>query len=155
MDLQKFISAALLPREESIDVPELKEFFAADEKPIWTVRGLTAAELARANSSDSRGETMKALISAMAGNMSVEKSENIRKAFGLEESEVPQDVSRRIEMLTLASVSPTLGADQRDVAVKLAETFPTVFYNLTNSILNLTGRGAELGKQRRSGKTPA
>jgi len=41
------------------------------------------------------------------------------------------------------------------VAVKLAETFPTVFYQLTNAITNLTGQGAEVGKPKRSGKTPA
>jgi hypothetical protein len=30
-----------------------------------------------------------------------------------------------------------------------------VFYQLTNAITNLTGQGAEVGKPKRSGKTPA
>jgi hypothetical protein len=54
-------------------------------------------------------------------------------------------------MLTAGSVSPALGQQNRDGAVKLAETFPTVFYNLTNKILSLTGQGAEVGKRKRSG----
>ena len=43
--------------------------------------------------------------------------------------------------------------DLRDVAVRLVENFPTVFWNLTNKILSLTGQGAELGKPKPSGKT--
>jgi hypothetical protein len=43
----------------------------------------------------------------------------------------------------------------RDVAVKLTDTDPTLFYELTNKILSLTGSGKELGKPKRSTKTPA
>ena len=77
------------------------------------------------------------------------------KAMGLASEDVPGDISRRIEMLAAGSVAPQLGADNRDVAVKLAENFPTVFYQLSNAILSLTGQGAEPGKPKRSGKTPA
>jgi hypothetical protein len=66
---------------------------------------------------------------------------------------VPADISRRIEMLTAGAVNPALGAANRDVAVKLAESFPGVFYALTNAIINLTGQGSEPGKPRRSGPT--
>ena len=82
-----------------------------------------------------------------------DKAVQIRKAFGLGDDDVPRDVSYRIEMLVAGSVSPKLGADNRDVAVKLAEAFPTIFYDLSNKVLNLTGQGAVLGKQKRSGKT--
>ena len=155
MDLQKFLDAALAPRKAEVDVPELAGFFPAGTPARWIVRGLTAAEIGRANTAAEKGlDHVKALISAMAGDGS-DKAEKMRKAFGLSDDEVPQDVSRRIELLTVGSVSPELGSDKRDVAVKLAETFPTIFYNLTNQILSLTGQGAELGKPRRSGKTPA
>lgn len=153
MDIQKFLNAALRPREASIEVPELAQWFGADERPVWVVRGLTAAELGRANQAAERGlDNVRALVAAMAGDG--DKAGAIRKAMGLSDEDVPADISRRIEMLAAGSVAPALGGDNRDVAVKLAETYPTVFYNLTNQILTLTGQGAEMGKPKRSGTTP-
>lgn len=151
MDLDKFINASLLPRTKSVDVPELTAFFG--KKPaVWTVRSLTASELARANIAAEKGaENIAALVEAVAGNG--DKAEAIRKSLGISESDVPGDISRRIELLTTGSVDPELGSDKRDVAVKMAESFPTAFYALTNAILSLTGEGAALGKPKRSGKT--
>ena len=153
MDIQKFLNAALRPREASIEVPDLAQWFGADERPVWVVRGLTAAELGRANQAAERGlDNVRALVAAMAGDG--DKAGAIRRAMGLSDEDVPADISRRIEMLAAGSVAPALGSDNRDVAVKLAETYPTVFYNLTNQILTLTGQGAEMGKPKRSGTTP-
>lgn len=154
MDLQKFLSAALVPRTEDVPVPELAAWFAEGEPAVWVIRGLTAAEMGRAREAAERGlDNVKALVEALAGD-GAGKVVAIRKAFGLADDDVPADVSRRIEMLAAGSVSPALGMDSREVAVKLAETFPTVFFNLTNRILALTGQGAEMGKPKRSGKTP-
>lgn len=153
LDLQKFLNAALQPRQQTVDVPELQTWFPADAAPIWTVRGLTAAELARANQAAETGlENVRAMIAALAGT-GTDKSGAIRQAMGLSDEDVPADISRRIEMLTAGSVSPALGPNQRDVAVKLAEAFPGLFYKLTNIVINLTGQGAELGKPKRSGPT--
>lgn len=153
MDIQKFLNAALKPRQTSVDVPELKAWFGKDEPTTWTVRGLTAAELAHANQAAERGlDNVRAMVAAMAGDG--DKAAAIRQTLGLSNEDVPGDVSRRIEMLAAGSVSPALGAENRDVAVKLGEAFPTVFYQLTNTIIGLTGQGAELGKSQRSGKTP-
>ena len=155
MNLQRFLSAALSPRELETAVPELVgTLFDDGEKPIWTVRGLTAAELGRAKQASEEGlDTIKALVQAMAGDG--DKAAQIRKAFGLGDDDVPQNISYRIEVLAAGSVSPALGAQNRDVVVKLAEAFPTTFYDLSNKVLNLTGQGAVLGKSRRSGKTTA
>lgn len=155
MNLQRFLDAALVPRQMDVDVAELVgTLFDEGEKPVWTVRGLTAAELGRAKQAGVEGlDTVKALVAAMAGDG--DKAMQIRKAFGLSNDDVPQDISYRIEMLAAGSVSPALGVANRDVAVKLAEAFPITFYDLTNKILNLTGQGAELGKPKRSGKTAA
>lgn len=153
MDLQKFLSAPLAPRQSTVEVPELAEWFG-EEPAAWTVRGLTAAELSRANQAADRGlDNARAMVAALAGDG--DKAAAIRTAMGLSNDDVPGDISRRIEMLAAGSVAPLLGGDNRDVAVKLAETFPTVFYQLTNAITNLTGQGAEVGKPKRSGKTPA
>ena len=154
MDIQKFLNAALAPRQQTLQVPELADWFAADAPPEWVVRGLTAAELARANEAAQGGQdNMRAMVAALAGDG--DKAQAIRRAMGLAADDVPGDISRRIEMLSAGSVSPALGVDQRDVAVKLAETYPVTFYALTNAIVNLTGQGAEPGKQPRSGPTPA
>jgi hypothetical protein len=153
MDLQKFLQAALQPRQSTLQVPELAAWFGK-EPTEWVVRGLSAAELARASQAAERGlDNVRAMVAALAGDG--DKAAAIRAAMGLSNEDVPGDVSRRIEMLAAGSVAPLLGPDNRDVAVKLAETFPTVFYQLTNAITNLTGQGAEVGKPKRSGKTPA
>lgn len=153
MDLQKFLAAALVPRQSTLEVPELAAWFGKDAPTVWTVRGLTAAELSRANEAGGNGlDNMRAMVAALAGEG--DKAAAIRQAMGLSSEDVPADISRRIEMLATGSVAPEIGANNRDVAVKLAETFPTTFYQLTNAITNLTGQGAEVGKPKRSGKTP-
>lgn len=153
MDIQKFLNAALQAREASVDVPELAAWFAKGAPTVWMVRGLNAAEMDRARQAGERGlDNMRAMVTALAGQG--DKAAAIRQTMGLSDEDVPGDVSRRIEMLAAGSVAPALGSDNRDVAVKLAETFPTTFYQLTNAIINLTGQGAELGKPKRSGKTP-
>jgi len=153
MDLERFLNSAFSLREEAVKVPELRNvLFDQGEKAEWVVRGLTAAELGRAEEAASRRpEDVKAIVTALAG--SGDKAEAIQQMLGVSGKDVPADVSRRIELLVAGSVSPELSADKRDVAVRLAETFPTTFYKLTNSILSLTGRGAELGKRKPSGKT--
>lgn len=154
MDLQKFLNAALAPRQKTVPVPELVSWFPPGVTPEWVVRGLTAAELHRADEAQQSGlDNVRALVAAMAGDG--DKAQAIRKTMGLSTEDVPGGVSRRIEMLTAASVLPVLGPDNRDVAVKLAESFPVTFYQLTNDIISLTGQGAEPGKSPGSGPTPA
>ena len=69
--------------------------------------------------------------------------------------QTPAEISKRIEMLMLGSVSPALGDTNRDVAVKLSEINSEVFFKLTNAIKDLTGEGFERGKPTRSGPTEA
>lgn len=149
MDLQRFLNESFSHREETVQVPELQEWFG-EEKAEWTVRSLTASELAVAKNASERGDNIKALVEAMAGKG--DKASALRKTLGIDDSEVPADISRRIELLSAGSVSPSLGQDNRDVAVKLAEHYPTIFYNLTTLILSLTGKGSEVGKPKPSGK---
>lgn len=153
MDLQKFLNANLQPREAELQVPELSAFFPEGVKPSWKVRGLTGAELARAREAADRSENIKTLIEAMAGDG--EKAVAIRNVMGLNDDEVPADISRRIEMLVSGSVEPPVGTQNRDIAVRLAENFPVTFYSITNKIQELTGQGSELGKRKRSGGTGA
>lgn len=157
MDLQKFLAASFAHRQAEVEITQdalAQALFEEGEPRVWIVRGLSAAEMGRVNeAAESNLDNVRAMVLAMAGDG--DKAEAIRKAMGISSDDVPRDTSRRIEMLTHGSVSPVLGLENRDVAVKLAENFSTVFYSLTNHILNLTGQGAELGKPKRSGQTPA
>ena len=149
MDIQKFLNASMQAREAEIPVPALADFFG-QKKPVWKVRGLTAAELGRAREAADRSDTLRSAVVALAG--AGDKAQAIKDALGLNDEDVPADISRRIEMLASGSVEPVIGSENRDVAVKLAESFPVLFYEITNKIHELTGAGSELGKPKRSGK---
>jgi len=157
MDLQKFLAASFAHRQAEVPIAEdalAQTLFDEGEPRVWVVRGLSAAEMGRVNeAAEGNLDNVRAMVAAMAGEG--DKATAIRKALGLSTEDVPRDVSRRIEMLAQGSVSPLLGTENRDVAVKLAENFATVFYSLTNHIINLTGQGAVVGKPQRSGQTPA
>jgi hypothetical protein len=145
-DAQAFQSASLKHREQEVPVPALAHFFG-DEKPVWKVRGLTAAELGRAREAQDRSKTMAQALEAIASGSP--QAEQIRNALGLSD-DVPAEVARRIAILVAGSVAPEC---DHETAVKLSESFPTVFYELTNVITNLTGEGSEMGKRGGSGKT--
>ena len=152
MDTAKFLKQKFTARTEDVPVPELADFFG-EEKPVWTIRGLTATELAKAKLAYDRTETARAIIDSMAADG--DKAENIKQVLGLMDSDVPHDISRRIETLTIGSVSPEIGEANRDVVVRLSEVYPVTFYNLTNKIDSLTGQGYEPGKPKASGKNKA
>jgi hypothetical protein len=136
---EKFRSAAFEPRTESFVVEQLVEFFP-DGNPTFTVRGLTAAELQRANDASSRQSGVEGVVKAIATQK--DQVEQIRKALGLT-YDTPGETVKRIEMLVQGSVSPVLThAD----AVKIAEVCPIEFFQITNAISLLTGRGSELVK---------
>lgn len=150
MDLDKFLAAPLPSRSSTIAVPELAAFFEKDEKAEWVVRGMTATELARTKEAHSNSDLLKQVAEKLATG---DKASALKDVLGVGSDEVPEDISERIERLAIASVSPALGDEKRDIAVKLAESFPVTFYKLTNEILNLTGQGADLGKLKRYGRT--
>lgn len=145
MDLQKFMQANFAHKQAGVKLPPAMSDFGKE----WTVRAMTASELARVSDADNKSEQLKALVSALSGKG--DKAETLREVMGID-SGVPPEVRKRIEMLTLASVDPLLGDENRDVAIKLADHFPNVFYELTNKILELTGQGSEMGKPK--GSTP-
>lgn len=150
IDLEKFGREAFAPRTQDVHVPELAQWYG-DDKPVWTVRGLTAAEYARCIHAAGDGrERAAALVAALSGGG--DKAEAMRKLAGISEEDVPESVSRKIEFLSIGSVSPEIGSDNRDKVVLLSEAFPHVFFRLTAAIDELTGKGQEVGKRKPSGK---
>lgn len=148
-DATRFASAAFKRREEDVPVKDLRDWFKGTKKgevPIWRVRGMTGEELARVNEAQARNRNKNAVIDALSSDNQEKMTDAIKELIGTGNS-VPDDLARRIEMLTIASVAPECS---HQVAVKLAEAFPVEFYDLTNKITTLTGLGSEPGKPKRS-----
>lgn len=146
---QLFLQTRFEPRTEKVPVPDLRDWFEGE--PVWTVRGLTGHELARVNQAAEAAGSLEALAQALAAQAPAEKAEALRQILGLADDDTPADLARRIEMLRLGSVDP---ACDRELAVALADRFPVEFYQLTNAISRLTGKGKTPGKPKGSGGTP-
>ena len=152
-DANKFASTSFKRREADMPVPDLRDWFKGikeKEAPKWRVRGLTGEELARVNEAQARNRNKNAVIDALNSDKSEKVTDAIKELIGTGNS-VPDDLARRIEMLTIASVAPECS---HQVAVKLAEAFPVEFYDITNKITTLTGLGSEPGKPKRSSGSP-
>jgi hypothetical protein len=143
-DLERFLGAALTPRQIAMPVPDLAPFFAEGAEPVWVVRGLTGEEIARCNESNARHATIAAAVQALA-NSAAAKADTVEAmqsliGFG---TDVPEDLAKRFDHLTYGSVEPQI---DRALAVKLFASFPIVAYQLSNKILELTGLGPDVGK---------
>jgi hypothetical protein len=149
MNLEKYRSERRAPRTEKITIKQLAPYFDEGTEPVFTVRGLSAAELGRCKEAAQRQRDVAKMAAALVGGDSDAKAGALRELA--EGPEVPDDVCQRIEMLAAACVDPEL---EHSDAVLISEDFPTEFYQLTNAILKLTGAGRELGKPNASGKTP-
>lgn len=148
-DLARFCAANLSPREASVAVPDLAPFFADGADPVWIVRGLTGEEISRANEANARNQIIANAVEALASS-SAARSDQVDALQSLigAGGDVPLDLAKRFDHLVFGSVEPRC---DRQTAVRLAASFPIVFFALTNRILELTGAGPDLGKSRGSG----
>ena len=152
-DVNSFMKADFKPRMAEVPVPALRQFFPPDEEgnvlPVWKVRGLTGAEIAKTNEVASRNEKLTAVIDAFGEISKKDMTDSLKESLGLG-SETPADLSKRLEQVVLGSVEPVITLE---TAVKLATVMPIEFYAISNKILELTGKGhtAE-GKPKPSGK---
>ena len=146
----RFEQAKFESRKARVAVEALAPFFDPDEPAEWEVRGLTAAELHQAMDASNRQGSIETIIKALATK--ADQTKAIRQALGLS-GDTPGEIAKRIEMLVSGSVQPQI---DMPTAVKLAETFPIEFLQLTNKISELTGQGAELVKPNAASQpTPA
>lgn len=137
-----FMKAKYVSRTKEIEVPGLAGFFGPDEKPIFKVRGLTGEELGRVNEASSKLRNLSTIIAGLVSDNAKDNIEAIREGLGIN-CDLPADIARRLEMLVLCTVEPTITLE---VAVKLCKVFPIDFYELTNVIKDLTGQGSCVGK---------
>jgi len=136
----RFEQAKFESRKARVAVEALAPFFDPDEPAEWEVRGLTAAELHQAMDASNRQGSIETIIKALATK--ADQAKAIRHALGLS-GDTPGEIAKRIEILVSGSVQPQI---DMPTAVKLAETYPIEFLQLTNKISELTGQGAELVK---------
>ena len=147
-DVKKFNKTKFAPRTDEVPVPDLKEFFAEGEKPVWKVRGLTGQELGRANEAAERNKNMVAILAGLASRNEKEITESVKELLGVAGS-TPDDIAKRIEHLVLGSVDPVCS---QELAVKLCTVKGIEFYQITNKIYELTGLGQTPGKPKPSGE---
>lgn len=134
----KFTGTKYKDRTCDVPVPELKAFFDDGEEPVWTVKGLTASEIAKANDEVANNYDLLTIVSSLASTLASDKSEAIKELVGVSEGKTPNDIVKRISQLMSGSVSPTC---TREMAVKLGENFSITFFKLSNKILELSGQG--------------
>lgn len=140
-----FMSAQFEPRTARVEVSGLADWFDEGEPPIWVVRGQTANEIALSLDASAKHKNIDTIIKALAANS--DKVAEMKKALGIE-SNTPGEIIKRLEQLVQCSVEPVITLD---IAVKLGETRPIEFYQLTNEILRLTGLGMDVKKSKASG----
>lgn len=141
-DVTKFEQAEISQRTKSVAVPLLKDFFGDDDEPMWEIIALTAEDVAVVNEAQERNKSVQVLVNSLIGGNASDKADAIKSAMGLGD-ELPADTARRIEALLLGSVNLD-PAQHRDVAIKIATFYPTVFMTLTNAIFALSGEGGEV-----------
>jgi len=148
-DADRFLATPFAPREQKVAIPDLRDFFGKKEKAAWRVRGLTGREYGRAREAREKNNALKAVVEGIASKIGKKQVEAIKKLIG-DDKDVPEDIAFRVELLIIGSVEPQV---DYPLANKLCETFPTEFYDITNRIIQLSGKGHVPGKQTPSGKT--
>jgi hypothetical protein len=149
---EKFARASITHRTREVKVPELADFYGGGEDPVWLVRGLSANEVAKSERAKTSHRLEESLVEALKSGSQGEIVRNLQTMLGRSADQVEPDTARRIEILAAGSVEPACSVE---IAVRIAETHPVVFYTLTNAILELTGKGGEIAKKpKRSGETP-
>lgn len=147
-DTKAFLKVKFTPRTKDVKVPGMAAFFG-DSEPVWQVRGLTGEEHAKVDEAAQQSKDMLAIVEGMVSAAEQDKTEAVRELLGLS-GEVPQELIKRHEMLTIASLKPKIS---REIAVKLAKVYPIEMRILTGTIMQLTGLGQQPGKLPGSGKT--
>lgn len=154
-DAKKFLSEQFEARTGTIPLPNLRDWYnniEDDEVPKWTVRGLTAVELARCEEAATKGRgSVKALLETLRKANRVEGIDEIERSLGVDEK-IPLKLAMKLEHVVTGVVEPELTLQ---LAVKFAAVFPIEFEIVHIKINELTGNGQEAVKKAKpSGSEP-
>lgn len=148
-DINKFLQTSFKHRTEAVPVPDMKEFFAEGSRPEWVVRSLTGQEIGRCAEAATKRESVNMLISGLMSTVTKETVEAAKDLIGIG-TDTPADIAKRIEHLVVGSVDPVCSLE---LAVRVCEVYPVEFYQITNKIMELSGKGQVPGKSTPSGRT--
>lgn len=144
-DSRAFKATKFEDRTQGVPVPDLAAYFGEGEKPVWTVRQLSGFEVGQAKQAQVKRRNREALLTVLErdGATAQEASVAFAELSKLGPAYKSGDIGERLEWLVMASVEPTCDLD---MALKLCKAKPTVFYDLTTRILQLTGLGMQEAK---------
>lgn len=145
----RFLATQFIPREDDVPVPDLKEFFGGED-PVWRVRGLTGFELGKVEEVKRRNKQIENILEGIVSAGSKKQIAAVKKLVG-NTKDATDDVAKRLELLVIGSVDPVCDLE---LSKKLLTAFPIEFFDITNRINILTGKGHIPGKAKPSGKTP-
>ena len=151
---KKFKTAVYSERTEEIKVDQLKDFFTAKEKPIWVIRAIEGEELYKIRAAVERARDTETVLSQLLSGTAKQKAAAALQTLGLGDDQ-PEEHIRRLHTLYYGSAEPNLREDPEgfEVCKKIAAKHGTLFDNLTNRIMILTGMGFKLGESIASGTT--
>ena len=142
-DAKRFLKEKFTPRHGAVQVPDLKEFFPAEEEPIWQIRGLTGQEIGRArHAAENRDKVAKPLVKALMKGSDSGRQKEVEEMLGIND-DVPFIVALKIEYVILGSILPECS---RELAVNICKKFPIEFYDIAQAIEILSGKGHDNGK---------
>lgn len=146
-DLKQFRKTQLAARTEDIPTPELKLFFAEDEKPVFKVRGMAGDEMYRVREAVEKRRDLQAIVSRLMSGEGSAMADAIEDYFGV----VPEEFARRVEILLVGCLDPVL---TRQDVMKLFRHYPTQAHAICTRILHLTGEGSLPGELKDFGEIP-
>lgn len=149
-DSKSFKKEKFKARTEDVAVPDLEAWFKKGTKAVWKVRGLSGKEVGATKMAAAKNKSLAGIMEMLKSANVTEKTEAMAAVMDLGKDRITDDIAERLEQLVTGSLKPKCDID---LAVKLCESFPVDFYNITNRILKLTGLGMVPGELRGCGKS--
>jgi len=137
-DATKFKKATFQHRTNDVSVDGLGMFGDKEGKATFTVRGLTALELAQVGESVQKSKDASELSPTSKTEKAVEA---VSELLNIDDS--PDDHIQKISLLSLGLVEPFM---KRKDVVKFSSVFPVQFNLLAAEVANLTGLGMDVKK---------
>jgi hypothetical protein len=156
-DLKSFFEVKFEPRTMDYPVPQLKAWFAKDEKPTWKICGIDGAAIGRADEAAGNENLTAQLFDSLLAANTPEIVAKVKEMVG-RSVDKPKAIAKRIYHLQYGtpeqfeSESGEKVGCSLDLAVRVCDNFPILFIELTNAILNLSGQGMQPVKLKASGK---
>ena len=143
---QKFETVKFQDRTTTIKTPTLKCFFDDGEEPEWTLKCISASEVATARDHVKNSRNREQLIDGLFKNAIPDPLlQELKEKVGISRTDgkVHGEVIFKKALLMFASVKPKCS---EVTALILAQNYPEVFEELATAALILIGQGQQPGE---------